>query len=284
MTIGTILLLILALNAISCIIARIIQGGKFEIELPEEKHIYSGASKMLILLAGSMSQPEDDFAFIESIKEKEQAVNAVLRPRYSMFGWHADNSARQLDQLIRETYTDQVEVYTRECGDKVVRLMNSEKIEKIFAINPCPVPSTLKERKKVRTEAIVLQLVSFLVGWISIIPIFRAGSGRYSLALTADKMWEISTNDSPQPTRVQRTYIVLSEEEQYLDNVSILRFYEAANLRKDYNDLRMERVKYVKAPWVTSMDIGYTMEYDKALRELDQEKPTQLSEFAAERA
>lgn len=274
-----IILILLVINIVSCFIVRCIHGGRMIIEVPREKLISKDGTKAIILLPGAMSQVNFDYRNLPSVAEKSMKANVTILPKYSNLGWSSRRTAKQLDDILKETFTDSAEVYTVSIGDKVVRQMETNKIKKIFAINPCPVPEVLSEEmlSELVFSARLFKIMTFLLGWLAIIPLIKTKVNRYSFALFSDQIWELAVNEDVPPTKAYVTHLVLSEHSESLNNNQILRFYDEYDQK--INRLLTMRTKYVKAsPGDITDRLGGALLYDKALRELD-ERPDETEQY-----
>ncbi len=275
-----IIIIILAINIISCFIARLIHGGRMIIDVPREKLLSKDGTKAIILLPGAMSQANFDYGNLPSVAEKSMKANLTILPKYSNLGWSSRGTARQIDKILKEAYVDQAEAYTIMIGDKVVRQMESGKIKKIFAINPCPVPETLSDENQTDLPffAKLFRVGVILLGWLAVIPALETNGCHYSLALFSDQLWEMAVNEDVPPCKAYVTYLVLCEQNKLLNNNQVLRFYDEYD--KTINKLITMRTKVIKArPQQIKDRLGGATIFDQALRELDQKGETEAEEY-----
>lgn len=207
-----IFLILFLLNAISAAVWRILahrgQLATYGSRRYGEKHY--------ILLAGFKNQPSNAFKTIPFKNSR------VITMSYSAFGFNPKTAGKQLDRLSRVEDT----VLAISLGAKSVAY--SKKEFSAIAINPCSFPGSLKPeiRDWFKSRALPLEILSFLLGWLSFLPVITADAGKYSLALLADQMFWISYGD---PTEHKFSHIILGERDWVLDNESIRNRYPGSH-------------------------------------------------------
>lgn len=276
-----IVIILLVLNVVSCFVVRRIRGGRMIVERPNIIPISKNGTRMQILLAGMMNQPWQAYKRLSSVAEKSLASDITVFAKFSNFGWSSNRAAKQLDELIYQTHVDKVEVYTISVGDKVVRQMMSRAIDKIYAIDPCPSPWVLNDdlQKKLPHLARLLEATTFLLGWIAILPLIPTDANRYSIALLADQLWEISVNDNVMPTRAYKTRLVLSRNDEFLNGQKISRFFSNADSSEEFNELLAKRTATVPAEHARTSDRFYSRYYDAVLRKFETKEKDQVQQF-----
>lgn len=208
-------------------------------------------SEANILIAGMNNQPYEAYRELSSVNSDHE-----IFAEYSMLGWNAKNSARQLDK-IHFAPTTRVIVYTISIGDKIARYMN--RCNYIYSINPCPNPCVLKTslQKKLPPVAIILRMITFLFGWIAVIPL-PIGDTLISLALFSDQLWEASVNRDTPPMNKGITSIIFSAQDEFIDQSNVKNFYKRAPMPEVIINTKHGR----------TTDLAWSVEYNNALEKL----------------
>gem|GEM_PF-4266327 len=218
------ILVILLLNIISCFIfRRFIHRGRMEIL----NFCPQGArpKSCCLFLAGMMNQPGAAFSRLRTA-----TADQMVYAEFSIFGWNAKESIKQLNEYNGFIEHVPLTVFSISVGDKVARGITECK--RIYALNPCPSPEVLNFRFRILSPvlAIVLELMTFLLGWIAVLPIIPADDTNYSLALLADQLFEIGIRRSKR-RNIHRSCIVLSSRDEFLDNEKVKAYFWINNRR-----------------------------------------------------
>ena len=202
-----------------------------------------------ILIAGMKSQPYEAFHLLPAVRS-EQMVYA----NYSCFGWNAKNSAEQINNLTFWDFS-LVRAFTISVGDKVGRRLT--RCSRIYSINPCPSPFVLKDRlqKRLPLLAILLEVLTFLLGWLAVLPLVHTDGVPYSLALLSDQLFEASVKRDTSSENRGITSIVFSVDDEFLELEKLHRFYKM--------DLP---VKVIESTHGRTADPDEAPEYDEALK------------------
>ena len=251
-----IIIVLLILNAVSCFIFRVfIHRGKMRIlDFNPEKEI--PPKEASILIAGLMNQPYQAFKELKSVN-----VERVIYAEYSCLGWNSKTSAKQLDAIKYDPST-RVNVYAISVGDKVARHMLT--CTHIYSIDPCPHPYVLREEISgdLAIIAVVFEILSFFLGWLAVLPVISCGESRFSLALIADQLWEISIVRSTPPNNRGITSIVSSNRDEFIDRLKLWRFYKHKTMPEIITSSKHAR----------TMDLAWSKEYDEAILKLKERR------------
>ena len=206
------------INFITCLTVRAMHGGRFDYD-PDVFPNYSGKN---ILIAGMFGQPETAFQYIDL----PYCYSGYLR--YSMLGYNPINAGRQLSALAREKDC----VLAVSVGCKAIVYAGIPGAKRVF-VNPCTHPKSLepKLKRKLRIITPILEILSYLLGWFTVIPVIKTRQGeRYSPALFIDQLFWACYGD-PDYSKVcyqGRTGIVLSTRDEYIENDVVSKIYDRA--------------------------------------------------------
>ena len=238
------------------------------------------------MLPGLFASPELYFSQLDHITHKAKRADYIVLVRYSNFGWSSKTTAKQLKKLFKKTDCRDIEVYTISIGDKVIRQVEEVYIKNIYAINPCTSPACLHyEHQDVLPAATrLMQLLCFIGGWISILPIIDLGRAKFlpsrllnndelikrfsgeriSPALFTDELFEMSINNDVVPTMAYKTSIILGMKDSIIDNVAVMRCFDPRNVT-----VAPKASLLIDATHAATYDDEYAANYNKALVELD---------------
>lgn len=247
-----VIIILLFLNVITCFIFRFfVHRGKVNVcdfTIPG----LSQPERVNVLIAGFFNQPFSAYREL-CVSHSEQEIYVT----YSCLGWNAKNSAIQLDKVLSR-FSGRVDVYTISIGDKIVR--NMTRCNHIYSINPCPNPCVLQKewQKKLPPLAILLEVVTFMLGWLSVIPLIPTDDSPYSIALIADQLWEASVNRSTKAYNRGISSFVLSSKDEYINNDFIFHFYRTSWLP----------FETIETGHAKTADLAWGTEYNRALENL----------------
>ena len=173
-------------------------------------------------VAGCVNQPKAAFEFM--VNDLEGGVTYV---NYVNRGCDMKMIAEQVIADARE-HGYKARVIGISIGDYVSRWAEHEIGAETIAINPEPDASLLQPWARYASVAggAVAKLGAAACGWASLIPFYPSVGGKHSLSFIADQFYGIGTaNDAPHST--ERTLgVINSDEDQFLDNVEIERYFE----------------------------------------------------------
>lgn len=251
-----IIIIVLLLNIVSCFVFRVfIHRGRMKIYDFDPKG-EKAAKEASILIAGLGNQPYSAYKELEPSVGAEREIYA----EYSCFGWNAKNSAEQLDEIKFHPDT-RVSVYAISVGDKIARYL--KRCERIYSINPCPHPSVLKDRYQIILPilSVILEVLTFSLGWLAVIPFIPVEEVHYSLALLADQLFEISLDRRTPPGNRGITSIVFSIFDEYIVPTRVMKFYKN---RVEYTSIHTKHAR--------TSDLSWCHDYNRALIELKERR------------
>ena len=217
-----IIILVLLTNFITCLIARLIQGGRFTYN----KNIYPAYNGKMILIAGMLSQPESAYQYINM----PYGCSGYLK--FSLLGYNPKKSGKQLKELAKsKDYVIGISV-----GCKSIIYADSPGKKRIL-VNPCTHSITLKAEYQMLLQYLspILEVVSYALGWLSILPVIKTKLGdRYSLALLADQLFWIYYGDPEYEKTASQvgTGLILSKSDEFLENDIISEIYRRSSIEK----------------------------------------------------
>ena len=170
--------LVFLLNLITCFIARLLHGGRLIVD--DDKG--SWFNTKIYFIAGILNQPIRAFHYFSYRGFCRVYLN------YSVFGFNPKRAGKQLDKLMKDGDV----VCGVSIGAKPIAYSTTNGFKRVL-INPCTHPEILQPKYfwLIRIFAPLFKLLTFLLGWISILPLISAEGGRYSLALLADQLFWI---------------------------------------------------------------------------------------------
>lgn len=257
-------IIVLLINIVSCFIFRVfIHRGRMNIYdfSAEENQAPKEAS---ILIAGLANQPYSAFRELG----KSVSASRMIYAEYSCFGWNARNSAAQLDCLKYDRNT-LVSVYAISVGDKIARRLN--RCQNIYSINPCPHPSVLKDKfqRILPVVSFVSEALVFLLGWIATIPFIPTEENvRYSLALLADQLWEISVRRDTPPGNRGITSVIFSTYDEYIVPTRVMKFYKCPTIPYVTIDSKHARTS----------DLTWSKDYNNAIMALKERRKNYVTD------
>lgn len=207
--ISKLILIVLIVNIVTAGVARIVFSRRLKVTREFLLFDMNKARPVVLLVAGMMNQATKAFSF-----SRFEGYD-ICYLNFSMFGFNPRLAGRQ----IRELYKEGDVVLGISIGAKAA--VYSGETEQIL-INPCVFPETLqlKLRLPIKIFAPLIEFVSYGLGWLAILPVIPADSGRYSLALLADQLFAIGYGE-PNRQLVEEGNIkgvVLSIRDEFLDN------------------------------------------------------------------
>lgn len=264
------IILFLLLNSLSFVAIHMTghSGAKLEV-IREAKP----GERMNYLIAGLFNQPRK--AYEKLWDEMEGGVTLVT---FRATGWRPLDMARDVANDIKQ-HERTARVYTISVGDQVGRYLNMfrDNDTQVIAINPCGHSSLLKsgQRKLSALGTVLCYLVSYLLGWFSLIPCLPGG---YSLPLLADQFLQLLDYGVPQYYS-NVAGLVLSSEDECLENNLITETYtereqEPITTLNEVVRLRrasaLPEVHCIVIPTKHGDTIGAADEYRAALGQLDE--------------
>ncbi len=218
MRLKKIILWVLAVNFATCTIVRLCQGGRFVVEARSDAvPITTEATKnRLIEIAGLQNQANKAYQYLQFPDYEEVPL------RFSYFGYNPRNTAKQLQAIVQ----DGDAVLAISISAKTVEFSDVSQRCTTVLINPCSHPLTLKPPFRLLTKTLTwpAEVLSYGLGWISVLPIIPADMGeRTSLALMFDQLFWIGHGE---PTcSLENTGIILSTQDEFLDNDALRELY-----------------------------------------------------------
>ncbi len=187
------------------------------------------SNTMNYLLAGLGSQPKPAFqAFYRDFFARENLTYCQFDSR----GFDALESASRIVDDVRRNKFQNVRIYAISVGERVAEMVEmmmfydmDAKIE-IIAINPCPGKEHLRLKARVWLvpAMILVNLVSFLLGWLSVLPVIWVGKDqKISVRVLADQLFAMCQSWEHDVERVSG--VVLSSKDRLLDNRKSVRAY-----------------------------------------------------------
>lgn len=198
------------INIVAAIILRLLHGGRMEfVFVPTD----SDRLETTYRIAGPGSQPRTAFQFIKM--PEGNLVNLC----YSPLGFSSKRAGLQLTEFAESHYAQRINVYAISLGAQVMLNAGDSlyRRAKMIAIDPCLSRKSLRPMPAffVTVGAVVLEIVSVLLGCIALLPIIPAEEGQYSVALWADILFNIAFGDAKQD---HPTVVIKSLHNQTLDD------------------------------------------------------------------
>lgn len=213
-----VIITILVVNFITCLIARLIQGGRFTYDRSESPD-YNGK---MILIAGMLSQPESAYRFIEMPYGGKMYLN------FSVFGYNPKTSGKQLASLTKsQDYVIGVSV-----GCKSIIFSHRPMVRRVL-VNPMTHSIILKPKYQMLIQYLspLAEVASYAIGWLAIIPFIKSDTGNYySIALLVDQLYWMYYGDPHfnDLGLLNNTGVVISTEDEFLENDIIKGIYGGA--------------------------------------------------------
>lgn len=242
------LLFLLLLNVITSYVFRELYLRKVSTVTQLRKSSIDG--KNFYLMAGMNNQPEVGFKFLtEWIPEKD----GIYLLRYNNVGFKPDYFSKNLKKNLKKNSV----LCAISVGEQVMAEVGGNEIIRV-AVNPCVSSSTLKDeiRKKLIVGAPIVMLMVRATGWLAFLPILPADAGRYSLSLLSDQLMAIAFGEiCPRECLCQK--VILSKEDEFLDNEKIQEIYEGeilwintkhARTSGEYSSEYLEAFKKILTP------------------------------------
>lgn len=178
------------------------------------------SNTMNYYVAGCVNQPEAAFEFM--VNDLDGGVTYVNY--HATRGCNMKTIADQVIADAKERKYTKVRVIGISVGDYVGRWAEQE-LDNVETIAINPEPSAILLQPWAKTASFwgghAANVVSYGLGWISLIPFYPTVGGRFSLAFIAEQFCEIgSVNDAPHA--VEHTLgVINSTDDQFLDNEEI---------------------------------------------------------------
>lgn len=210
---STIALILYVLFFFTALMVRYSSGDYYN-SLPDEEPDIASArekdEKLAFIVGGFVDQPEN-------------AMKHIELPGYNMIAIANDVFGFRISQ-----YRDIIDKYSTD-GDIAIGISVGAKavvesdIKKQILINPCTDPLALYDEHywPAKIFAPVLELISWLLGWLAFIPFIPVNGNHFSLAFFADQLWAIGYG-WPIPSTEADIGIILSTEDKFIDNRVIM--------------------------------------------------------------
>ncbi len=211
--IKTLIILLIVVNIITCLTARMTQGGKLVVSGEDIRNSSRRDKPTAYLIAGMNNQASTAYSLIDFSDKYTVPLD------FSLFGFNPINAGDQIDVLCRQ---EGAVVMGISVGAKAIIYSGIDAGHKVILINPCVYPDTVKlDNPFMKVASILLEVISYGLGWLSVIPLPIGDMGnKYSLALLSDQffwsMW-----GSPKYQNISNIKIVLSTEDELLKNDQI---------------------------------------------------------------
>lgn len=187
------------------------------------------------LIAGLLNQP--DVAFYDFLEDFEGSVVAV---NFLRTGWEPQLMAELIQEDSRSRQAGEIRIWSLSVGDQAARFVESMMLGvKTVAVNPCTTPQCLQERFQGYGQlAKILQgICEYGLGWLSLLPVIPMSgvdsaaptrNWKYSPMLLVDQLVAITCGGQPLGT-YQADFVVLSEDDQFLDNGAVRDLFTVAS-------------------------------------------------------
>ena len=216
------------------------------------------------LMAGFMNQATSAFTFLDKALEYNCNLYYV---NYSYFGYEPEAYALAVHEKCQEVTKQQFSekkivkniAVSISLGDQVVSQVEPMMNDTI-TINPCTYRNFLqgKYRIVITITKPFLVVIKNLLGWLGFIPIVKVNYNRFSITLIIDQLLAMVDHA---PTEGMNDYlrnrkIILSEQDQFLDNVAIASYYKKSN------------IVYIDCAHATTCDINDAQSYLSGVKQL----------------
>lgn len=212
-----IILMFILLNIISCIIVRLIHGGRFELA----GHFSNNDDKPVVyLIAGIKNQATTAYSLLK-FPDK-----CIIPLNYSLLGYNPIEAGEQLNVLCGGQVN--TVVYGISIGAKAICYSAVDQNHIVVLINPCVYPENVRldlfgssTVPVLRTASIIFELLSYSLGWFSVLPLLHGDmENKYSIALLADQLfWSVWGR--PKYDNIQNIRVLFSYNDEILDNDNI---------------------------------------------------------------
>lgn len=216
------------------------------------------------LVAGFMNQATSAFTFLDKALEHDCNLYYV---NYSNFGYDPESYAIAIHEKCQEVTKLQFSekkivkniAVSISLGDQAISQVEPMMNDAI-AINPCTYRKFLqgKYRIAIATTRPFLIVTKYLLGWLGFIPLVEVDHNRFSVTLIIDQLLAMVDHA---PTEGMNDYlrnrkIILSEQDQFLDNVAIASYYKKSN------------IVYIDCAHATTCDINDAQSYLSGVKQL----------------
>lgn len=180
----------------------------------------------LLLISGLKSQPSKSYAKIDFGDEYERVLL-----EFSLLGFNPQVAGAQLDALMLED--GDAAVCAVSLGAKVVEYSNVDYDSGVILVNPCSHPQALNKEYTFyplfRYLAPALELASYALGWVSVLPILTDDMGdKTSIALIVDQIFWGAHIDV-EFTANENVGVVISTSDEIMLNDVLYDLYEGAH-------------------------------------------------------
>lgn len=221
-----IILVVLAINFLTCSLARLIQGGRFVYN----KRPYPDYNGKMVLIAGILGQPETTYGKIKMPYGGSGYLN------YSLFGFNPKNAGKQLKQFLESK--DHIVgtkdyIIGMDVGCKAIvyaGLIGERRV--LLSPYTHAIGLKAKDQTKISILSPILEVLTWALGWISIIPIIRTKQKNwYSLALLADQLFWTYYGDPEIDEKCGMDYdVLLDRDTTHQENYVMADVYKKSNL------------------------------------------------------
>jgi hypothetical protein len=213
-----IIIWVLILNFVTCLFARLKQGGRFVYD----RKVFPDYNGKMIFIAGLLDQPDHNY---------EGMSMPYLRGgnlRFSLFGFNPKNSGEQLTKITRpKDY-----IVGASIGCKAILYSVTCRNKRVF-INPATHSIAFIAKYQTMSQFLspIAELISYALGWLSILPVITTkNNAKYSFALLADQFFWCYYGDPTydQMKMLDRTGVIISTDDEYLENDVVKSIYSEA--------------------------------------------------------
>ena len=177
----------------------------------------------IYLISGLKSQPDKSYAKINFT-----GYDRVLL-KFSLLGYNPALAGRQLSRFMRPEDV----VCAVSLGAQSIEYSYRYGERQSILINPCSHSEIYQENRsrhpKLRRLSPLFVTITFLMGWVGVLPLLPADMGdRTSFALLMDQVFWMDYG-SPELRPSQKVGIVISTEDEVLDNHGAYALYRGAH-------------------------------------------------------
>ncbi|MBP5512055.1 hypothetical protein J6X90_01565 [Candidatus Saccharibacteria bacterium] len=221
-----IILVVLAINFLTCSLVRIIQGGRFVYNIKPYPD-YNGKN---VLIAGVLGQPEPTYSKIRM----PYGGNGYLN--YSLFGFNPKNAGKQLKRLSKTKNhiigsKDYIIGLTVGCKAILYAgLIGKRRV--LLSPYTHSIGLTVKDQTRLEYLTPILEVIAWALGWIAVLPIIRTKQKTfYSLALLADQLfWTYYGDPEPDENCGANYDVILDRDTDHQENAVMADIYKKARI------------------------------------------------------
>lgn len=216
MKLSDIILICFLVNLFSALVARITGTTNESLIIRTENDMdnTSKGDKFAFCIAGFLNQPETAFRYISIPGYKKAYVN------FSQYGWNPKWMGRALEKLKKD---DDIMI-----GISIgAQAAWNADADRTILINPCSTPRALQKKYYWLIMALspLAQIISYVLGWISLIPFIPAQDRKYSIALLVDQLFWMGHGRCLKDLPAE-TGIIISDKDEFLENKNVIKYYD----------------------------------------------------------